>query len=82
MKSFLTWLSENHAMGGRSCRDVASRLKRASKFIDIDSDLPDDELLFRLGTVTEFKKLTTPVRSQLKRAVTLYRKHKFWGNTS
>lgn len=56
MKSFLTWLSENHAMGGRSCRDVASRLKRASKFIDIDSDLPDDELLFRLGTVTEFKK--------------------------
>ena len=63
-------------MGCRSCRDVVSRLKRVTKFIDIDSSLPDDELLFRLGTTTEFKKLTSPVKSQLKRAVKLYRKHK------
>jgi hypothetical protein len=76
MKSFLTWLSENQALGCRSCRDVASRLKRVSKFIDIDSTLPDDELLFRLGATAEFKKLTSPVKSQLKRAVKLYRTHK------
>lgn len=76
MDTFLMWLSENHAFEERSCRDVVSRLKRAAKLIDIDSDLPDDELLFRLNSLDEFKKLSSPVKSQIKRAVTLYRTHK------
>ena len=76
MDAFLMWLSENHAFEKRSCRDVASRLKRAAKLIDIDSELPDEELLFRLNSLDGFKKLSSPVKSQIKRAVTLYRTYK------
>jgi hypothetical protein len=77
MKAFQCWLSETKNIGHRSCSDVLSRLKRASSFIDIDSPLSDEELLFHLSVKEDFKKLTRPVKSQLKRAVTLYREHKF-----
>ena len=77
MNAFQNWLSETKKIGRRSCSDVLSRLKRASSFIDIDSPLSDEELLFRLGIKEDFKKLTRPVKSQLRRAVTLYREHKF-----
>lgn len=76
MNSFKCWLSDTKKISSRSCGDVLSRLKRASSFIDVDSPLSDEELLFRLGIKEDFKKLTRPVKSQLKRAVTLYREHK------
>jgi len=76
MDAFLMWLSENHAFEKRSGRDVASRIKRAAKLIDIDSDLTDDELLFRLNSLDEFKVLSSPVKSQMKRAIKLYRTYK------
>jgi hypothetical protein len=77
-REYRTWLSVNatkrRPLGERSLSDVVSRTKRAAGLGDILAPGTDAEIIFRLTQDPRFEALTTNVKSQLKRAVTLYRK--------
>lgn len=72
---FVCWLRENEGLKEKSARDVLSRLKRASKIVDLSQRIPDEDLLFEISKTPEFKKMSMSVRSQIKRAIKLYRKY-------
>lgn len=73
--SFQDWLIQKHQFKIKSAGDVRSRLRRASKFIDVLETIPDDELLFKLNRIGEFKELKPTVQSQLKRSINLYKEY-------
>lgn len=68
---FKKWLQVNNTLSDRTQKDTISRLKRANNFCTLPFQ-PDALYLFALEQNDNFKKLTPTVRSQLKRAVTLY----------
>jgi len=68
---FTQWLHFTQAFTERSIRDTTSRLKRANSICQLPLS-PDAYYIFQLEQSPECKKLTSTVRSQLKRAVTLY----------
>ncbi|MDR2602787.1 MAG: hypothetical protein LBC53_10140 [Spirochaetaceae bacterium] len=74
--AFCEWLQTTKALTKKSANDVVSRLKRAKNIIDVDVPVDIDALLFNFTRKTGFKALTTTVRSQLKRAIKLYREFK------
>lgn len=57
MYKFKNWVSKKYKMSDKSARDVASRLKRVAKFVDVDLPITDEELIFRLEITEEFKNL-------------------------
>lgn len=68
---FSNWL----AVQGFSVRvqsDILSRLKRASTFINVDAQKREDSALMNLGRNADFEKLSTSVKSQIRRAVRLF----------
>lgn len=68
---FREWLHENKNLSDKARGDVVSRLKRAAKIYPIPNE-PDAHYIFTLEQAEEFKKLSVSVRSQMKRAVSLY----------
>ena len=68
---FFEWLSRTQKMTERVQRDILSRLKRADSICTILSE-PEAYYVFLLEQTDAYKALTPTVRSQLKRAVTLY----------
>lgn len=66
------WLA-GRGLSGRSLRDVISRTRRAATLADILAPGSDAEVVFRLTQDPRFDALTGNVKSQLKRAVILYR---------
>lgn len=82
MYKFKNWVSKKYKMSDKSARDVASRLKRVAKFVDVDLPITDEELIFRLEITEEFKNLSVTVKSQLRRSVRLYREYKKENQTS
>jgi len=70
---FKVWLVKSVGLGKPSAKDVTSRLSRASKFVNTRSKIATDDLLHQLSKHPEFKACTVSVRSQLRRAVRLYR---------
>jgi DNA (cytosine-5)-methyltransferase 1 len=68
---FYNWLCETQANCERTRRDTLSRLKRAATICALPQT-PDAYYLFALEQSDDYKILTPAVRSQLKRAVTLY----------
>ncbi|MCL6633108.1 MAG: hypothetical protein K6T63_10805 [Alicyclobacillus herbarius] len=73
---FSKWLMEQKKIGKRSAKDVCSRVRRAARFYDLNSSESDDEIVFRVTQHPDFKMLSLNVRSQLKRAVRLYREYR------
>jgi len=76
--SFRNWLQKRYQMRAESARDVASRARRASSFVDLASRGTDQSLYEKMEGNREFRLLSIYVRCHLKRAVTLYRQ--FLGN--
>lgn len=74
-QGFDQWLKEKFNYIDKSARDVRSRVKRASKYIDPTKNVSDDELVFTMTQHPEFKILSMTVRSQLKRSIKLYREY-------
>lgn len=70
--TFAKWLSTSTSLGDKSLRDVVSRLRRVSKYLELPSDGEFPVLLSKLNINPEFKALSVTVRSQLRRAVALY----------
>lgn len=70
--TFLNWLVRFQNYSQRSARDVLSRVRRADKICHLDG-APDDFYCYSLLQTNEYNKLSASVRSQIKRALTLYR---------
>jgi DNA (cytosine-5)-methyltransferase 1 len=68
---FDAWLKANHALTEKGRRDVVSRLKRASSLFEGEG-FPGAFYRFQLEQSAGFRALSPSVRSQIKKAVTLY----------
>jgi DNA (cytosine-5)-methyltransferase 1 len=73
---FRKWLRNTKSLTKDSADDIVSRIKRATKIMEIDQPVDIDTLLFHFIGKPAFKALTTSVRSQLKRAIKLYKEFK------
>jgi DNA (cytosine-5)-methyltransferase 1 len=69
--AFSAWLTRSQPLCERSRRDTVSRLKRADAICALPS-VPDAYYLFTLEQSGDYQTLSPSVRSQLRRAVTLY----------
>ena len=71
---FLSWLLSTQNMETKSARDVASRYRRATRYVDAagTGDRTVQEMVLMLTRNGEFRKLSPCVQSQLKRAVRLH----------
>ena len=67
---FLEWLSAEKSMVARSAKDVVSRCSRVNRLLGIE-DLGVDAIDL-LKENDEFQNSSTFIRSQLKRAISLY----------
>lgn len=67
---FLSWLKVKHGMSERSARDVVSRSKRV--LIITEQKRIDKESMDLLIDSRNFVECSMSIKSQLKRAVTLY----------
>lgn len=70
-EDFMGWLDKTQNLSDKAERDTVSRLKRANAIYEL-KETPDEYYIFRLTQTEAYKGLTQSVRSQLKRAVTLY----------
>lgn len=69
---FKKWLSEKHGLSGKVPSDIASRAKRVALWVSFDSKKTDAEIV-DLMKVKTASALNIVIKSQLKRAVRLYR---------
>ena len=70
---FRKWLARNTSLSSRSIGDTASRARRAGRLVNLTSRKPDAQLLDELSQISDFKELTSSVRSQLRKSVMLFR---------
>ena len=68
--NFLEWLSAEKSMGARSAKDVVSRCSRVNRLLGIE--VLGLDAIDLLKENVEFQNSSTFIRSQLKRAVSLY----------
>lgn len=69
---FREWLKEVHHYTPRTISNVLSRIKRASRLIDVKNLTADPlDAIHALERKPEYVKLTTSVRSQMKKAIRL-----------
>jgi DNA (cytosine-5)-methyltransferase 1 len=73
---FREWLQNTKYLTKDSADDVVSRIKRAKNIMEIDVPIDIETLLFHFTGKPSFKALTTTVKSQLKRAIKLYKEFK------
>lgn len=67
---FKQWLQDEKKMSTRSATDVVSRCKRINKMIDEENI--DENTISILIDMEAFANMSTFIKSQLKRAATLY----------
>lgn len=70
-ESFVDWLIKSQNYSQRSASDTLSRIRRADKICHLDG-APDDFYCYALQQTNEYNALSVSVRSQIKRALTLY----------
>jgi DNA (cytosine-5)-methyltransferase 1 len=73
---FREWLMVSKCLTKNSADDVVSRIKRAKSIMEIDVPIDIEMLLFHFIGKPAFKALTITVKSQLKRAIKLYKEFK------
>ncbi len=66
----IAWLINTHSYTERSAKDVISRIRRANSIVQI-SDAPDTFYMYQLESSPQFKSISSSVRSQMKKAVSL-----------
>lgn len=74
-ETFKLWLKTNTSLGDRSIKDVLSRLKRCENYIELTNQHNEQEAILKLNANDDFKKLTTPVKSQMRRSIKLYKSY-------
>jgi len=73
---FREWLQTTKSLTKNSAEDVVSRIRRAKNIMEIDIPIDIETLLFHFMGKPAFKTLTITVKSQLKRAIKLYKEFK------
>jgi DNA (cytosine-5)-methyltransferase 1 len=73
---FREWLQNTKSLTKNSAEDVVSRIKRAKNIMELDIPIDIGTLLFHFTGKPVFKALTSTVKSQLKRAIKLYKEFK------
>jgi len=73
---FREWLQNIKLLTKNSAEDVVSRIKRAKNIMEVDVPIDIETLLFLFMGKPAFKALTATVKSQLKRAIKLYKEFK------
>jgi DNA (cytosine-5)-methyltransferase 1 len=73
---FWEWLQSTKSLTKDSAGDVVSRVRRAKNIMEIEQPVDIDTLLFHFMGKPAFKALTATVRSQIKRAIKLYKEFK------
>ena len=68
--SFVEWLSTEKSMRARSAKDVVSRCGRVNRLLGVEE--LGENVIDLLKENDEFQNSSTFIRSQLKRAVSLY----------
>lgn len=68
--SFYEWLLTEQKMGQRSAKDVLSRCKRVCNLLSVDEI--SEETLSQLTLADKFNNNSIFIKSQLKRAVSLW----------
>ena len=69
--SFVDWLVRFQHYSQRSASDTLSRVRRADKMCRLDG-APNDFYFYTLQQTKEYNELSVSVRSQIKRALSLY----------
>jgi DNA (cytosine-5)-methyltransferase 1 len=69
--SFVDWLVHSQHYSQRSASDTLSRVRRADKMCRLDG-APNDFYFYILQQTKEYNELSVSVRSQIKRALSLY----------
>jgi hypothetical protein len=69
-------LQSTKSLTKNSAEDVVSRIKRAKSIRELDIPIDIETLLFQFTGKHVFKALTSTVKSQLKRAIKLYKEIK------
>ena len=67
---FIKWLSTEKSMGARSAKDVVSRCGRVNRLLGVEE--LGENAIDLLKENSDFQNSSTFIRSQLKRAVSLY----------
>lgn len=70
---FRSWLNTNKHYAVRSVSDIISRTQRAFSFQTPSNGVVDDYYLFELERNPSYKNLSNSVKSQIKRAIILYK---------
>ena len=70
-EAFYRWLRSKKGFTNRPARDVISRVRRVDRLIKIPKGSTAEKLISKLSQRSEFKVLTSSVKSQLKRAIRL-----------
>lgn len=72
---FAQWVASEMAFSNaRSYSNLLSRLRRVSKFVNVDSDIQDELLLAHLEINDDFRSCSQSVKSQLRKSLKAYRK--------
>jgi DNA (cytosine-5)-methyltransferase 1 len=74
-ENFSEWLITRKEFGGKTARDVLSRINRINGFMDADASGTVEKILYTMSVVPAFKTLSLSVRSQLRRSVKLYKEY-------
>lgn len=69
LNNFKIWLNENTNYSDKTISNIASRVNRANKMISL---FPKPIYIFNLEQEQEYQKLSSSIRSQIKKAVNLY----------
>lgn len=69
------WLVKEKGFGKKSSSDIVSRVKRALCEFEIETDDYVQNILYKLEQNKNFKLLSVSVRSQIKRAIKLYKEY-------
>jgi DNA (cytosine-5)-methyltransferase 1 len=73
LDKFYGWLLKEKKYKENSAHDVLSRIRRVAVLIHLKENMTEDNLLATLSKQRSFQNLTPSVRSQLKRAVRLFK---------
>jgi hypothetical protein len=73
MDLFREWLEDRKGLKARSASDVVSRTRRVEKLIDISLEVPYEQIIESLIKNEEYKNFSPYVKSQVKRAIKLYK---------
>lgn len=73
-EEYRVWLKRHTKLGTRAIGDTLSRAKRASAFAPLKGPADENQIAFQLRSNPEFMRCTPSVRSQIKKAVVLYRR--------